>query len=142
MATLQSLKWEDVQEGQELHKLEFPITITTQVIDAAGTRDINAIHHDREFAKHAGVRDIFLNTMWYEGFLGRYANEWAGPESFLRKISFDMRGNNCPGDLITARGTVVKKYQQEGMKLVDLDVHLDNQLGPDTVTAKLTLELI
>lgn len=143
MATYQSLKWDDVQEGQELHKLEFPITFTTQVMDASGTRDLSPIHHDRDFAKNeAGVRDVFVNTMFYEGLLGRYVNEWAGPESFLRKISFNMRGNNCPGDLITARGKVVKKYQQEGMKLVDLDVHLDNQLQMDTVTATLTLELI
>lgn len=143
MATYQSLKWDDVQEGQELHKLEFPITFTTQVMDASGTRDLSPIHHDRDFAKNeAGVRDVFVNTMFYEGLLGRYVNEWAGPESFLRKISFDMRGNNCPGDLITARGEVVKKYQQSDMKLVDLDVHLDNQLQMDTVTAKLTLELI
>lgn len=143
MATYENLKWDDVEEGQKLHKLQFPVTITTQVVDASGTRDLSPIHHDRDFAKNeAGVRDIFLNTMWYEGFLGRYVNEWAGPESFLRKISFDMRGNNCPGDLVTARGKVIKKYQKDDMKLVDLDIRLDNQLQSDTVIAMLTLELI
>ncbi len=142
MATFQSLKWEDVQEGQELPKLEFPVTLKTQMMDVAGTRDIYPIHHDRDFAKQAGVRDIFLNTMWYEGFLGRIVSDWAGPESFLRKMSFVMRGNNCPGDLITTRAKVVKKYQQAGMKLVDLDVRLDNQLEPDTLVADMTVELI
>ena len=82
--------------------------MTTQVMDASGTRDLYPIHHDREFAKANGARDIFLNTMWYQGLLGRFVNEWGGPESFIRKLSFDMRATNCPGDLLTVHGTVTR----------------------------------
>ncbi len=143
MAFFEDRDWDTVFEGASMQPLEFgPITMTTQVMDASGTRDLYPIHHDREFAKANGARDIFLNTMWYQGLLGRFVNEWGGPESFIRKLSFDMRATNCPGDLLTVHGTVTKKYEQEGQKLVDLDVRIDNQLQPDTVTARITLELV
>lgn len=143
MAFFEDRDWDSVFEGSSLQPLEFgPITMTTQVMDASGTRDLYPIHHDREFAKANGARDIFLNTMWYQGLLGRFVNEWGGPESFIRKLSFDMRATNCPGDQLTVRGTVTKKYEQEGQKLVDLDVRIDNQIQPGTVTARITLELV
>ena len=143
MAHFENRDWENVSEGNDMPPLEFgPITMTTQVMDASGTRDLYPIHHDREFAKEAGARDIFLNTMWYQGLLGRFVNEWGGPESFLRKLSFDMRATNCPGDTLTVHGKVMKKYEDEGQKLVDLDVRIDNQDDSDTVTARITLELV
>lgn len=142
MQTLVNRRWDTVNEGDDLPPLEFgPVTVTHLAKDVAGTRDLYPIHHDREFARANGARDIFFNTMWYQGFLGRYVTEWGGHESLVRKLTFHMRGTNCPGDLITARGTVVKKYEQDGRKLVDLDVRLDNQLGPDQVVAQITLEL-
>ena len=142
MIDTQSLRWEDVEEGQELPELVFPVTVTTLAKDVAGTRDIYPIHHDREFAAANGARDIFLNTMWYQGLLGRYATDWGGVESFPRKLGFDMRGTNCPGDTLTVRGTVTDKYEADGQKLVDLDIRIDNQLQKDSVTAKVTLELV
>ena len=143
MVHFENRDWDGVGEGSDMPPLEFgPVTMTTQVMDASGTRDLYPIHHDREFAKENGARDIFLNTMWYQGLLGRFVNEWGGPESFVRKLSFDMRATNCPGDTLTVHGKVTKKYEQEGQKLVDLDVRIDNQDDPDTVTARITLELV
>jgi acyl dehydratase len=141
---LNNRSWDSVNEGDELPPLQWgPITVTHVIRDASGTRDLYPIHHDRDWARGtAGARDIFFNTQWYQGFLGRFVTEWGGPESLVRKLSFDMRGPNCPGDTITARGTVTRKYERDGMKLVDLDVRLDNQLSPDQVTARITLELV
>ncbi len=135
--------WDSVSEGQDLPPLEFgPLTLTTLMMDASGTRDSYPIHHDPEFAKANGARDIFVNTMWYQGLLGRYATDWGGPESFLRKLGFDMRGSNCPGDLLNVHGTITRKYEENGMKLVNLDVRIDNQNDSDTVVARMTLELL
>lgn len=142
MPEIKNVRWEDVEVDEELPELVFPVTDTTLAKDVAGTRDIYPIHHDREFAKANGARDIFLNTMWYQGLLGRYATDWGGPESFPRKLGFDMRGTNCPGDTLTVRGQVTRKFEEDGKKLVDLDVRIDNQLQEGTVTANLTLELV
>lgn len=140
--TLVNRRWDTVNEGDELPELSFgPITISNLMRDAAGTKDYYQIHHDREFAKGNGARDAFLNTMWYQGFLGRYVTEWGGHESMLRRLTFHMRRPSCLGDTITARGRVLKKYEQDGKKLVDLDVHIDNSVeGPNSVPASATVE--
>ena len=143
MVNFENTAWDSVSEGQDLPAMEFgPLTDTTLMRDASGTRDSYPIHHDREFAKKNGARDIFVNTMWYQGLLGRYVTDWGGPESFLRKLGFDMRGTNCPGDLLNVHGTITRKYEDDGKKLIDLDVRIDNQLDKDTVTARMTLELV
>ena len=134
-------RWDDVREGDVIGSVTFPITLRTLIVDVAGTRDLYPIHHDREFAKASGARDIFVNTMFYEGLFGRLATDWAGPEAFLRRLRFTMKSPNCLGDTITSRGHVSRKYEAEGQRLLDLEIHLDNQLGPDATVANLTLEL-
>ncbi len=140
--TVSTLTWGDVEVGTELPPLTFPVTLTTLAKDVAGTRDIYPIHHDPEFARSNGARNIFLNTMWYQGLLGRYVTDWGGPESFVRSLGFDMRGTNCPGDTLSVHGTVTKVYEREGLQLVDLDVRIDNQIQSDAVVARMTLELV
>lgn len=134
-------RWDEVTEGEHLPSIEFPVTMRALMIDVAGTRDLYPIHHDRDFAKGNGARDIFLNTMFYEGLFGRLATDWAGPEAFLRKLRFSMNGPNCLGDTILSRGRVIRKYEQDGDKLVDLEIHLDNEVEKDATVAHLTLEL-
>ncbi len=137
----QTLDWDDVNEGDEVTSVTFPISLRTLMIDVAGTRDLYPIHHDREFAKKNGARDIFVNTMFYEGLFGRIATDWAGPEAFLRRLRFAMKSPNCLGDTMTSRGWVTKKYAEGGEKLLDLEIHLDNQLEADATVANLTLQL-
>ncbi|GAA1267520.1 MaoC/PaaZ C-terminal domain-containing protein [Pseudonocardia aurantiaca] len=141
MTMTTAARWADVQELTKLPPLTFEVTLSTLAKDVAGTRDIYPIHHDAGFARRNGARDIFLNTMWYQGLLGRYVTDWAGPDSFLRKLGFDMRGTNCPGDTLTVHGTVERKYAEGDRKLVDLTVHIDNQVQQDSVIARMTVEL-
>ncbi|MFN8618755.1 MAG: MaoC/PaaZ C-terminal domain-containing protein [Dehalococcoidia bacterium] len=140
-ATFTTRRWDDVREGDELVPLSFPVTMRALMIDVAGTRDLYPIHHDRDFAKASGARDIFVNTMFYEGLFGRLATDWAGPEAFLRKLRFSMNGPNCLGDTITSRGWMVAKREEAGAKLLDLEIHLDNEIERDATVAHLTIEL-
>ena len=139
--TFTTRRWDDVREGDELVPLSFPVTMRALMIDVAGTRDLYPIHHDRDFAKASGARDIFVNTMFYEGLFGRLATDWAGPEAFLRKLRFSMNGPNCLGDTITSRGWMVAKREEAGAKLLDLEIHLDNEIERDATVAHLTIEL-
>lgn len=139
--TFTTRRWDDVHEGDQLAPLSFPVTMRALMIDVAGTRDLYPIHHDRDFAKASGARDIFVNTMFYEGLFGRLATDWAGPEAFLRKLRFSMNGPNCLGDTITSRGWVVAKREEDGAKLLDLEIHLDNEVERDATVAHLTIEL-
>jgi acyl dehydratase len=138
---LSTLDWNSINDGEQITSITFPISLRTLMIDVAGTRDLYPIHHDREFAKKAGVRDIFVNTMFYEALFGRIVTDWAGPEAFLSKLRFAMKSPNCLGDTITSRGWVSRKYEEDGRKLLDLEIHLDNQLQPDATVANVTVEI-
>jgi hypothetical protein len=42
---------------------------------------------------------------------------------------------------MTSRGWVSKKYEENGQRLLDLEIHLDNQVEKDATIANLTIEL-
>lgn len=139
--------WAEVTQGEALPPLAFPVSYGTLAKDVAGTRDPYPIHHDPDFAKGNGARDIFLNTMWYQGLVGRFVNEWGGPQSFVRKLGLSMRAHGCPGDVLTCHGTVTAlRAGENGLGLVDIEVRIDNQgkdgeLREGAVLATVTLEL-
>jgi acyl dehydratase len=134
--------WDQVTVGDELPPLVFEVSRSTLAKDVVGTRDLYPMHHDHEFAQANGVRDIFLNTMWYQGLIGRYANEWGGYESFARKLRVQMNAHSHPGATLTVRGTVLGKSRDEaGRTLVELDVRIANGGRADAVVSRLTLEL-
>ena len=134
--------WDEVSEGDEIAGITFPISLRTLMIDVAGTRDLYPIHHDREFAKQNGARDIFVNTMFYDALFGRIVTDWAGPDAMLRRLKFTMRAPNYVGDTISSRGWVTKKYDDGGSHLVDVEVHLDNETVASATVAEMTVELV
>lgn len=136
-----AVNWSEVTEGAELAPLEIEVTATTLARGVLGTRDLYPMHHDPEFAKANGVRDIFLNTMWYQGAVGRYVTDWAGPGSLLRMLEIGMRAHCCPGDTLRIHGTVTGKREDAGRRLVDLSISVDNQLRAGAVTARATVEV-
>ena len=134
--------WDDVSVDDELPPLAFELTPTTLALAVTTTRDLYPIHHDREFARRQGAADPFVMTSWYLGFVGRYMSEWAGYESFLRRLEVKMNAHGVAGLTMTAYGVVTgKSVDEKGRKLVDVEVRIDNGSRPDATTATLSLEL-
>ena len=138
---LETLRWQDIEVGEPLTWYEFPVTLRKLVIDASGTRDLYPIHHDRDFARAQGQRAPFVNTMMYQGMFGRLVTDWAGPEAFLRKLRFDMRQPNFEGDVMRSRAEVVRKFEENGQRLLDVEAHFDNQSERSATIGHLTVEL-
>lgn len=125
--------WDDVHEKQELPALSLPITMRRCIMAVSGTRDLYPIHYDRDFAKQANARDIFVNTMFMQALVSRFMTDWTGPTGMVRKLGIKMQEMNCPGDTITVTGTITNKYNKEGMHLIDLDIMCHNERGPTTI---------
>jgi len=120
---------EDVNEGDELPGLRFPITVRTLIMAVAGTRDFQPYHHDSVYTKSIGSRDMFVNTMFEQALFGRFVTDWSGPESDFRATTLQMGVQVCPGDVLEIEGKVVKKYEQAGDHAVDIEIVASNQLG-------------
>ena len=85
-----SLRYEDVNVGDSLPELALPLTPTLIISTAIASRDYQDVHHDPELARARGSKDIFMNILTTNGFVGRFVTDWAGPDAQLRKIDIRL----------------------------------------------------
>lgn len=122
-----------VKEGDALPPLEVKVSATTVVLGALATRDWRPMHHDRDFAVHQGVRDIFLNTPNQAAWFERYLTDWAGPRARIGRMSFRMRKPICPGDTMVFQG-VVKRLEGDAAGCRWAEVEVDLVVDEKTAT--------
>jgi acyl dehydratase len=126
-ADVRFLHWEDVEVGQTLPRLEFPITIKTLVLAVCGTRDFMPYHHDPAYSKSVGNRDMFVNTMFDQALFARFVTDFLGPESDFRETSLQMVGSLCPGDLAIVEGRVAEKTESGRDKRVKIEMGVSSR---------------
>jgi acyl dehydratase len=131
-----TLRFDEVELGAALPALEVPITATVIVSGAIASRDYQDVHHDAELARRRGSKDIFMNILTTNGWVGRYVTDWAGPEALLRSVDIRLGAPNYPGDTMVFSGTVSAK--RDGV--VTIAVRGANQLG-DHVTGSVEVTL-
>jgi acyl dehydratase len=131
-----TLRFEEVELGAALPALEVPITATTIVAGAIASRDYQDVHHDAALAHQRGSKDIFMNILTTNGWVGRYVTDWAGPEALLRSVDIRLGAPNYPGDTMVFSATVAAK--RDGV--VTIALRGANQLG-DHVTGSVEVAL-
>ncbi|MGH7895839.1 MAG: MaoC/PaaZ C-terminal domain-containing protein [Candidatus Binatia bacterium] len=136
-----SICYEDVKEGQAIPAFVVERLSRTDLVKYAGASgDFNPIHHDEEFAKAAGNPTVFGHGMLTAGFVARCITDFVGVENVRRyKVRFATRV--WPGDTITCRGTVTRRYEEGGEGRIDGDVVAMNQKGEAAVAGSFTAAL-
>lgn len=134
-----NLCFDSIQAGDRLPDLEVEVTGSTVVTGALASSDYEAIHHDRHAALAAGLPDIIMNTPTYNGWIGRYLTDWAGPRALLSRIQFKMGVPTCPNSTMTIAGYVLQTYSSQGQDLVDVDIKIKSDMGY-AVTGSATLK--
>ena len=125
-----------VQAGDELPTLDVPLTRTLIVGTAIASRDYQDVHHDPELARESGAKDVFMNILSTNGFVGRFVTDWAGPDAVLMKVSIRLGVPNYPDDTMRMTGRVTSV---DGSR-VEVEVRGTNSLG-EHVTGSVTLVL-
>ena len=126
---MENLYWEDVEVGQSLPSLQFPITVKTLALAVCGTRDLMPYHHDAAYSKQVGNRDMFVNTMFEQALFGRFVTDWCGPESDFRETTLQMIDQLCPGDVAQIDGKVSEKTRSGTDYRVKVDLSASNHIG-------------
>jgi hypothetical protein len=134
--TKTSLRYDDVQVGDELPPLEVPLTRTLIVATAIASRDYQDVHHDPTLAVERGSPDIFMNILSTNGFVGRFVTDWVGPDATVKKVAIRLGAPNYPGDTMVMTGSVTAK--EDG--LVEVAVRGANSRG-DHVTGTVKVAL-
>jgi acyl dehydratase len=133
---MKGVRYDGVEIGDELPPLSVALTRTLIVATAIASRDYQDVHHDPGLAEQRGSKDIFMNILTTNGFVGRYITDWAGPDAVIKKVSIRLGAPNYPGDTMTLTGSVQGK--RDG--LVDVSVRGSHNLG-DHVTGTVTVQL-
>jgi len=133
--------FEDVRVGDELPPLvKGPIQQIQLTRYAGASGDFNPIHQDPEFAKAAGMGDVFAHGMLSMGFVAQAVTDWSGAGT-VRKIGVRFTALVRLKDTVTCRARVLAKSSKDRVNLVDLEVWAENQKGEKVVTGTATVAL-
>jgi acyl dehydratase len=114
-----------------------PLSRTDFVRYQGASGDFNPVHHDEVFATGAGYPSVFSVGMLQAGILATYATNWLGPEN-VRRFKVRFSEQVWPGDTLTCAGTVVKKYEEDGDRKVDLELTCTRQTGGAAIEGSAT----
>jgi len=118
-----------VQVGDELPPLQLPpVDRTTLALFAGASGDHNPIHIDIDFARRAGMPDVFAQGMLGMAWLARLLTQWA-PQSQLRRFDVRFQGLTHLGHAVRCTGRVVEKLERDGERCVRVEVSSTNQHG-------------
>src|ERR1700756_23427 len=137
-----TLKWADIEVGDEVTSLEIPITTTMIVAGAIASRDFMPVHHDRDYANKQGSPNLFMNILTSNGYCVRFLPDWAGPEAMVKNLSIRLGVPCFPDDPLRFTGSVTgKKPGQDGENFVEVTFKACNSLG-DHVFGTAVLSLL
>ncbi len=130
-----------LKPGDTLPPLELPpLTRLQLALYCGASGDHNPIHVDIDFAKKFGFKDVFAHGMLSMAFLGRLVTSYA-PRDRIRKLGTRFTSITWVGDVITLSGKVTGKREENGEKLIDLEIKCTNQNGQDTLQGEATVAL-
>ena len=115
--------------GDELPALKLPrISRTTLALFAGASGDHNPVHIDLDFAKAAGMPDVFAHGMLSMAYLGRFLTNWA-PQTQLRHYAVRFSAITPIGAKLTCGGKVVEKLEHNGEQVVKLEIGVVDENG-------------
>jgi len=132
---------EDVAVGSEITPLVKQPTTRQLVMWAGASGDFNPIHYDKDFALKRGLPGVVVHGQLAGCFLGQMLTDWLGEEGSLKKLSLSYKGMNFPGEALTCKGTVAKKYVEDDQHLVVLSIWAENPRGEKTVSGTAIVSL-
>jgi len=123
------MTFDAVQVGDEIASYTTaPITRHALALYCGASGDHNPIHVDIDFARKAGMPDVFAHGMLSMAYLGRVLTNWV-PQQRLRSFGVRFAAITHVGDAITCSGKVVEKFAQDGEQRVRVELTTTNQDG-------------
>ncbi len=131
-----SIRFDTVQVGDELTPLSIPpVNRSMLALFAGASGDHNPIHIDLDFARRAGMPDVFAPGMLGMAWLARLLTGWA-PQSALRRLDVRFLGITHLGNAMTCGGRVVEKLDRDGEACVRIELRSANQFGQPKIVGE------
>lgn len=131
----------DASVGQELPVLALePVSRTTLALFGCASGDLNPVHLDLDFARKAGMPDVFAQGMLGMAWLGRMLTNWV-PQARLRRIDVRFQGITYLGNTMTCRGKVLEICDSGGERCARVQISSFNQFGQTKILGEALISL-
>ncbi|MDO9438181.1 MaoC family dehydratase [Hydrogenophaga sp.] len=138
---MSKITFDTVKVGDEIPALELPpISRTTLALFAGASGDHNPIHIDIDFARSAGMKDVFAQGMLSMAYLSRVLTQWV-PQRQLLSYGVRFAAITQLGDRIRCTGKVVEKLERAGKRCVRLEVTAAKASGEVTLAGEALVAL-
>jgi len=133
--------FDSVQVGDTLPPLSLPpVDRRMLALFAGASGDHHPIHIDLDYARRAGMPDVFAHGMLGMAWLGRLLTGWA-PQSQLRRFDARFQGITHLGNAMQCSGRVVEKLEVNGERCVRVEVLSANQFGQSKIAGEALVAL-
>jgi len=100
---------------------------------AGASGDHNPAHIDIDFAKEAGLEDVFAHGMLSFGVLSQVVTRWCGAGR-LRRFGVRFASITKVHDVITCSGEIIERFESAGKTLLKISVVATAQDGRQTLS--------
>jgi acyl dehydratase len=107
---------------------------------AGGSGDHVPLHIDTDYARKAGMPDVFGHGMFVAAWLGRMLTGWVSQER-IRKLDLRFVGITHLYNQVSCTGRVVEKLEQDGEQRVRVEIVASNQYGDKKVVGEALIAL-
>jgi acyl dehydratase len=95
-----------------------------------GVRDVpERVHWDDDFAREVGTPGAYDYGPERCSWLTHHITNWIGDDGFLHKSKCQIRRHNPDGDVIFITGEVVRKFEENGKKYVEIQQRAETHRG-------------
>jgi len=138
---MNAISLDKINIGDTLPSLALPpINRTTLALFAGASGDHNAIHIDTDYARRAGMPDVFAHGMLSMAYLGRLLPQWVDQRQ-LREFGVRFLGITHLGHQVTCTGTVVDRFEADGEQRIKVEVRTTNQYGETKIVGDAVIAL-
>jgi len=99
------------------------------------------VHWEQEMAEKVGVPGAYDYGPERCSWLSHTITNWIGDDGMLRRLRSEIRRHNPEGDTLFINGSVTRKFEEGGRKLVEFDLLATNQDGERSAFGTAVAEL-
>jgi len=138
----QPVYYDDLNVGDAIPTLVKQPTTRQLVKYAGASGDYYEIHYDHQFAVKSGLNDgVIVHGLLTAGWMAQMLTDWLPSPMALKKFGVSYRAMARPGDTVSCKGTIIKKYDQNGEHLVECELSAENQRGDKCAIGNATAAL-
>ncbi len=129
-----AVAFDDVKVGDEIPSFSIQLDQMMLWMYSGASGDFNPIHNDKEFGEKVGLGGTIAHGLSSMGRMQKTVVDWIEDPGKLKKLKVRFAAPARPGDTVTFKGKVIDKKEEDGKKLVVLEVGAETQDGVQVLT--------